>query len=219
MKKILKVDLTNQSIDVFIQDSSATDGSGLTGLVFNSAGLTCYYRRGATGTATALTLATQTVGGAHSDGGFVEVDATNMPGVYRLDLSDAIVATGVTTVILYLQGATNMAPCTVEIQLDSIPADIVEINGDAAAAAMLEAFMDSSILAQVNGGVPTTTAFIADGFTEATNDHFNGRLITFKSGALLGQQTAITDYVGSTQTFTVEALTEAPADDDFFVIH
>ena len=71
----------------------------------------------------------------------------------------------------------------------------------------------------VNDGAATTTSFVADGFTEATNDHFNDRLITFISGALNGQQTAITDYVGSSQTFTVTALTEAPADDVFFVIH
>ena len=49
---------TDFTMDVFIQDSSSTTGDGLTGLVYNSSGLTCYYRRGATGTATALTLAT-----------------------------------------------------------------------------------------------------------------------------------------------------------------
>jgi hypothetical protein len=44
-------------------------------------------------------------------------------------------------------------------------------------------------------------------------------LITFISGALSGQQTSISDYVGATQTFTVVVLTEAPANNDFFVIH
>ena len=117
MKIQIKKAATNETIDIFIGDSSSTTGAGLTGLVFNSAGLTCYYRRGATGTATALTLATQTVGGAHSDGGFVEIDSTNMPGMYRLDLSDAIVATGERKVTMYLHGATNMAPITIEIEL------------------------------------------------------------------------------------------------------
>lgn len=123
MKKILKVGLTDQTIDIFIQDSSSTTGAGLTGLVFNTASLVCYYRRGATGSATALTLATQTVGGAHSDGGFVAIDGTNMPGMYRLDLSDAIVASGVTTVSMMLKGATNMAPLTIELQLVSVDLD------------------------------------------------------------------------------------------------
>ena len=84
--------------------------------------------------------------------------------------------------------------------------------------------MDGVLIAQVADAAATTTAFAADGFTEATDDHFNGRLITFLTGALAGQQTAITDYdaaghVQGSQAFVVDALTEAPADDVFFVIH
>jgi hypothetical protein len=101
----------------------------------------------------------------------------------------------------------------------NLVADVLAISGDATAADRLEALMDGVIIAQVNDAAATTTSFIADGFTEATNDHFNGRLITFLTGALAGQQTAITDYVGATQTLTVDALTEAPAENDFFAIH
>lgn len=97
--------------------------------------------------------------------------------------------------------------------------DMVAVSGDTTAADRLEALMDGIIVAQVNDAGATTTAFIADGFTEATDDHFIGRLITFISGALSGQQTDITDYTGATQTFTVSALTEAPGNNDFFVIH
>lgn len=118
-KREILAGIADQSIDVFIQDSSSSVGAGLTGLVFNTAGLTCYYRKGATGTPTALTLATQTVGGAHSDGGFVAVDGTNCPGQYRLDLSDTIVATA-GMVTLYLRGATNMAPCVLEIEVVNV---------------------------------------------------------------------------------------------------
>lgn len=109
----------DQTIDVFIQDSSVTTGAGLSGLVFNTASLVCYYRKGATGTPTALSLVTQTVGGTHSDGGFVAVDGTNCPGQYRLDLSDTIVATP-GRVTIYLRGAANMAPCLVEIEVVAV---------------------------------------------------------------------------------------------------
>lgn len=116
----LTADSTDQSIDIFIGDSSSNTGAGLDGLAYNTSGLTCYYRRGHTGTATALTLATlATVGTAHADGGFKEIDATNAPGLYRLDLSDAIVASGVSQVTLYLQGAANMVPCVVRIKLET----------------------------------------------------------------------------------------------------
>ena len=59
---------------------------------------------------------------------------------------------------------------------------------------------------------------IRTNLTEATNDHYNGRTITFLSGALAGQSSDITDYVGSTKYLTVTALTEAPANTDSFVI-
>lgn len=107
---------TSQTIDVFLPDSSSATGGGLTGLVYNSAGLTCYYRKGATGTATAVTLATQTVGGAYSSGGFVQIDSTNQPGMYRFDIPDTVLAVaGKAT--LYFRGATNLAPTPVQIQI------------------------------------------------------------------------------------------------------
>lgn len=63
-----------------------------------------------------------------------------------------------------------------------------------------------------------TTTVIPTNLTEATNDHYNGRYMTFTSGALLGQSTDITDYFGSGKELTVTALTEAPNQGDTFVI-
>lgn len=115
MKEIVKAGKADHTVDVFVLDSSSTTGAGLTGLAYNTASLVCYYRKGATGSATAITLATQTVGGAHADGGFVEISSANMPGLYRLDLPDAVIDTaGVSKVML--KGATNMAPVILEIQ-------------------------------------------------------------------------------------------------------
>lgn len=66
----------------------------------------------------------------------------------------------------------------------------------------------------------TTTVVYSDDVTEATADHFNGRLFVPTSGALLGQYTDITDYALDTGEgkFTVTALTEPPADNTTFVI-
>lgn len=115
-KQVVKKGDTSRIEYVFIQDSSSTTGAGLTGLAFNSAGLTAYYVRTG-GTATAITLATQTANGAYSSGGFVAVDGTNMPGVYRLDIPDAVFATGVDKAVVMLKGATNMAQLVLEYQL------------------------------------------------------------------------------------------------------
>jgi hypothetical protein len=54
--------------------------------------------------------------------------------------------------------------------------------------------------------------------SETTNDHFNGRYVTFVTGALAGQSSDITDYFGAGQELTVTALTEAPNQGDKFVI-
>lgn len=66
-------------------------------------------------------------------------------------------------------------------------------------------------------GTLTATAFTTD-LTEATNDHYNGRTLTFTSGALAGQMTTITDYNGTTKAVTVSAMTEAPGNGDAFFI-
>lgn len=123
---------TSKSIHLYIV---ATDGTpaGLpkTGLAFNTAGLLVYYRRGATGAATAITLATlANAQAAWSSGGFVQVDATNLPGVYRLDVPDAALATGVDTVLIGGTG-TNIAiqPVTVDLPTDDVYAAGITVEG------------------------------------------------------------------------------------------
>jgi len=116
-KLTLKKALTDVTVYLFVQDSSKTTGEGLTGLAYNTANLVASYVR-PLGSRTAITLATlAAVTSAHTDGGFIEIDATNMPGVYRLDLPDAVCATGVPSAVVMLKGASNMTPVLLEIQL------------------------------------------------------------------------------------------------------
>lgn len=73
----------------------------------------------------------------------------------------------------------------------------------------------------VVGNVTTstsTTSFADSAQTEATDDHFNGRIVIFTSGVLKNQASDITDYTGSSKTFTVTAMTEAPGASVSFVI-
>lgn len=128
MAERLYAGLTSQTIDIFLPDSSSTTGAGLAGLVFNSAGLTCYYRKGATGTSTAITLATQTVAGAWSSGGFVEIDATNMKGLYRFDIPNAVIDTAGFAHIVF-RGATNLAPTIIRIDCRAVVADAKFLGG------------------------------------------------------------------------------------------
>lgn len=124
----LKVAATSQSIYLFIQDSTSSTGGGLTGLAFNSAGITGYYViNGAA--AVAITLATlASASAAWATGGFVEVDATHAPGLYRLDLPNAAIASGA-SVVIYLQGATHMVQTVEEIMLTAYdPQDAVALG-------------------------------------------------------------------------------------------
>lgn len=142
MSESVYAGLTSQTVDVFLGDSSSTTGAGLTGLVYNSSGLSCYYRKGATGSATSITLATQTVGGAWSSGGFVQIDATNMPGVYRFDVPNAVVdSEGFATV--YFSGATNLVPTAIRIDCRPIPSDLKKIQTDAQSVTDLKDFADA----------------------------------------------------------------------------
>ena len=106
---------TSKLVRVFIQDSSVTTGAGLAGLAFGSAGLTAYYIIEGQATMTAITLATMTVG-TWATGGFKEIDATHAPGLYEIGLPNAVLASGA-SVVVFLQGAANMVPCVVEIEL------------------------------------------------------------------------------------------------------
>lgn len=107
---------TSQTINVFIRDSTSTTGAGLSGLVFNSSGLIAYYML-PKAAAVAISLATlAAVTSVWSSGGFKEIDATHCPGWYRLDVPDAVLASGRFSDI-HLQGATNMAPLPIEIEL------------------------------------------------------------------------------------------------------
>lgn len=114
---------TSQSVNLFIQNSSVTTGAGLTGLVFNTASLTAYYSfTGANASSVAISLVTlATISTAWATGGFKEVDATNMPGWYRLDVPNAALASAKGRVVnLHLQGAANMAPKVFTIELTAV---------------------------------------------------------------------------------------------------
>ncbi len=91
-------------------------GVPLTGLLFNTSGLTAYYHRSTDTTATAISLVTMTVG-TFTASGFKEIDATNMPGWYQFCPPDAVLATGANSAALSLKGAVNMRDVFVEIQL------------------------------------------------------------------------------------------------------
>ena len=136
----------------------------------------------------------------------------------RLDLLlDAIPTTA-------MRGTDNAATEAKQDIIDTV-VDAIKVVTDAltAAAATKLALSAGTIVAGTvswDNTNATTTVFYSDDITEATADHFNGRIVIFTSGALQYQATDITDYELDTGEgkFTVTALTEAPADNVTFII-
>lgn len=120
--------------------------------------------------------------------------------------------------------ATAAALDTVDNLLDTEVAAIKAVTDalGAAAAAKLALAASTMITGTVDNTAhtPTTTQFEADDITEATADHYNGLIIKWITGALAGQTTEVSDYVltGGRGHFTVVAMTEAPANNDTFIL-
>ncbi len=66
-------------------------------------------------------------------------------------------------------------------------------------------------------GTLSTTEMTSD-LSEATDEHYNGRIVIWTGGVLSGQASDITAYLGSTGRLTYTAVTEAPSAADTFII-
>jgi hypothetical protein len=155
---------SNRSEYVFVQDSASTTGGGKTGIAYNAASFTAYYVRppvaGVGGTAVSITLATQTVSGAYSSGGWVEVDATNLPGIYRFDIPNAVFATGVDHAVVMLKGASGMAPVSLEYQLTGFNPATSWLTAAQTANAVWDASISGYTTIENFGGLLATQAFL-----------------------------------------------------------
>src|SRR3989304_9245120 len=113
MKHEVKIGQEDYTVLVFIPDPASTDGSGKTGL--NAAALTVSGIRvetdndvtviDYTGSLNDLALLTT----AHTDWGVLEVSSTLAPGLYRLDIADALFATGAWSCAVYVMITTSAA--------------------------------------------------------------------------------------------------------------
>ncbi len=103
---MIKTDATNVSLYVyFVDDDGGTaPGEPTTGKLFSdieTGGSASYMRQGAA--RVDLTLKTlASASAAYDEGGFILVDDTNMPGLYRVDVPDAAFATGVAFVVIQM---------------------------------------------------------------------------------------------------------------------
>lgn len=127
-----------------------------------------------------------------------QVDATNMKGLFYIELSAANIDTAGHAVLKIKNtgGTKNMEEREVVFSVDQ------------------------TIIASAITGTLTTSTFTTDR-TEATNDYFKDCLVTFLTGNLAGQVKKIGGYTGSSKLFTLASglvFTAAPANGDQFEI-
>lgn len=120
----IKAGATNVSVYYYIvQDASGTSpGEPVTGLLFSdieTGGSASYARQGAARVdLTLITLASASA--THADGGFILVDDTNMPGLYRCDYPNAAFAASVDQVFLQIvvASANNAVAAPILVDID-----------------------------------------------------------------------------------------------------
>jgi hypothetical protein len=145
---------TSQSIELYL---------GATGLTASTSGLAAYYNRTRTADVQ-IPLVARTIAQAWTAGGFAEVNASTMPGVYRLDLPDAAVAAGADDVTVVVRGASGTNGAVMTIKLSS---------GGLTAAQTAQAVLDA--VASTHNNIGSIGAFIQDktGYSLSTSQSFN----------------------------------------------
>jgi len=124
-----------------------------------------------------------------------------------------------------IRGADSDTLKTLSDQIDGVstfdPAtetvDVGKLGGDAALLARLKESVGTIIKGTAQSGTLSTSEMTTD-LTEATNDHYNDRIIIWITGTLTGQAAQITDYDGTAKKLTFTPVTEAPLTSDEFII-
>lgn len=228
MKLIRKIGATSEIWQIFIASSASTTGAGLTGLVFNTASLTAYYHRDTDTTATAIALVTMT-SGTFTSSGFKEIDATNMPGWYQFCPPNAALASGARSCAFHLQGASNMAPLPIEVDLDA-QVDVTSWNGTAVSSPATAGVPDVNVK-NINNVATTSVTSVAANLGHAQPINFTGtggtalvksdmidiagQTVTAGAGVTFPSSIASPTNITAGTITTVTSLTNAPTAGDF----
>ena len=207
MKQEVKIGQTDYTVLILIRD---TAGAPKTGLTNASAGIDVCYTRVETDNDVVLTagapvaLATPALTDVHLDWGFLQVDATNAPGLYRLDIADGVFATGAWSAVVSLI-ATGIDPCQIEFVLvPESPYTGVNVSqwlGTACAAVTTGGVPEVDVTYIAGAAVNTATAQIGTNVVTQANIDFGALQKTSLNAAtpasVVGAVGSVTGAVGS----------------------
>ena len=232
-KRKITAGITSVSLPVFVSDTSSTTGAGLSGLAYNTSGLTAEYRRQGQSAWATITLVAGTLG-TYVAGGFVADGA--LGGSYEVCPPDAAFAVGARWVRKRFYGATNMLPVEMEIELDAVNyqsstafiASVPAVAGAVGSISNVTLPATVPSLAQIQAGLPTDTTITANvqsalttqGLTStraAKMDNMDAAITsrsTFAGGAVAsvtgnvgGSVASVTGNVGGSVTGAVGSVT------------
>jgi hypothetical protein len=92
---------TSKSLTIKQGTTSYTEFLNLIGTGYTIGSLKAYYTRVGS-SPVEISLTSQTVNGAWTSGGFVEIDINTMPGIYRFDVPNAVFSSGSSSAILQI---------------------------------------------------------------------------------------------------------------------
>lgn len=212
---------TSNILRVHLENSSVTTGAGLTGLTHSSSGLIVSTIADNEATATNYTQAASTLETITTLGTFAaptatkarfkEVDATNQPGVYEIQIADARFAVASAKGLhILIHGATNLKPLSLTVDLlagqAGGPVACTSANVLPSGAINRSSFAADTGLQSVRSNTAQTGAsgsITLDASASATDDIYNDHWVYATGGTGSGQCRLITDYVGSTKVASV----------------
>lgn len=151
------------SVSIIIELRAGTTSLPITGIAHTDLTSASYLRQGGTRTAISLS-ALASVDSAYSSGGWKELDATNLPGLYRLDVPDAALATGADWVIVDVADSTTFTAHQKMIALPTyatlataIHDDVIESEGSYTVQQTLSIILSVLAGRTTNGGLTFKT--------------------------------------------------------------
>ena len=190
-KLTVKTGSTSRLEHVFILDSTSTTGTGKTGLT--NASVTMHFFRPADTTVTSVTLSAGTLG-TWTTGGFKEVNATDMPGLYEIGMPNAVFAATFDHSVVMIKG-TGIAPLVLEYNLVAYdPLDTVRL-GLTAIPNVVQGTTGAISTGNATGQVTVATNNDKTGYSLSGTQTFNvtGNI----TGNLSGSVGSVTGAVGS----------------------
>lgn len=136
------------------------DSGPATGLGANSAGISAAYVR-STGEVASIDL-TPGRPGEWSAGGFVEVDATLVPGVYQLGIPDEVISSGADRAVIVVQAD--------QVLFDPVDIDLVAFDQQDSHSLGMVALTNEARMSCLSGAFPHLAAWESERVDERTKE-------------------------------------------------